>query len=377
MSEIKINIQEDIKELLYENGTVVIPNFGSLKGEYKSASIDGFTGQITPPSMNIHFDSNIIVNDGILLEYIRKKHQINADSAQKIIDTYVENFFERFNKHELVAIPEVGRFYLDSSKKVQYLTDNTNFNTDSYGLPTVQFYPVSRTKPEAATASASTTATETLVSTPPPISTPTTPFPEAVSQTAIPTVIVEKKKKSLFPEGMENLIPVFILSGLVLTGFLVYFLISWGDDTEGVKKKERTKTNINQPKNNTEPLAQSPAIVPTQPNVETEKAPTTISNEKFFEGDKNKDDNAQTSTTPTLDLNKTQATIIIGGFADKNNINRLKRWIAQNNYGLYERRSGGLTVIGAEVSYENKQELNRLVRTFRSRFGDEIEVQRK
>ena len=138
-----IHIAEEIKEMLYENGSVVIPGLGAFKGNYKSAAVDGVQGQIAPPSLDISFDPNNILNDGIFLDFLKKKHHSSMQEAQMALDAFRDYTSNTFEKHEIIVIPQVGRLYRDFNNKVQFLPDTTNFNTDTYGLPIAQFYPVS------------------------------------------------------------------------------------------------------------------------------------------------------------------------------------------------------------------------------------------
>ena len=75
---------------------------------------------------------------------------------------------------------------------------------------------------------------------------------------------------------------------------------------------------------------------------------------------------------PSVGPNK--STIIIGGFANKSNIKRLKTWITENVYGVYGKKTGSLTVVGAEVSFENSQDLEVILKRIRARYGEEVEV---
>ena len=47
-------------------------------------------------------------------------------------------------RREIVVFPKVGRLYKDYEQNLQFLADNTNFNVDSFGLPDVQFYPITQ-----------------------------------------------------------------------------------------------------------------------------------------------------------------------------------------------------------------------------------------
>ena len=115
------------------------------------------------------------------------------------------------------------------------------------------------------------------------------------------------------------------------------------------------------------PVAQAPA--PTQ---QKQNAPT-VANENMIKDNTKPNESAVTNVIVTPPQGE-KAVIIIGGFANKSNIKKLKDYIAKNNFGLYERKSGSMTVIGAEVIYKDKKELRALLTRFRARYGDEVEI---
>ena len=154
----EIKLTTDIKERLIEDGSISIPNFGGFTSAYKPAVVDAVNGQLAPPSFHIAFDANLQMNDGRLVEHIRQKYRLSSTAALEYIDVFASEARAQFDKGEIVVLPEIGRLYRDFAQKIQFLPDSTNFNTDSYGLPTIQFAPILRNKIEAITKAASTDA---------------------------------------------------------------------------------------------------------------------------------------------------------------------------------------------------------------------------
>ena len=52
----KIDITPYIKELLYENNTLIIPSFGALTLQYAPSTVDYVQGLLNPPTKFIDFD---------------------------------------------------------------------------------------------------------------------------------------------------------------------------------------------------------------------------------------------------------------------------------------------------------------------------------
>jgi len=139
-----IDIAPYIKEILYKHNNLVIPGFGNFVLKYASTTIDHVQGLLNPPAKTIGFDNNLITNDGRLLEFIKEKHKISSEEATSLINIFVSNIKTQLGKREMVTIPEVGRLYKDFENNTQFIPDATNFNKESFGLPTINFYPILR-----------------------------------------------------------------------------------------------------------------------------------------------------------------------------------------------------------------------------------------
>ena len=374
----EIKIAEDIKELIYEHGSVVIPGLGSFSGDYKSASIDNVLGQLAPPALDIVFNPNNVLNDGILLDFIKNKYHVLTHEAQKAIDNFTEEVVQTFKKHEILVIPDVGRLYRDYSDKVRFLPENTNFNTDTFGLPTVQFYPVSRNKPDPVVEKTETVVATQTVHSEVEVTKPFA-FPESSDNISTP-LIPEYPFDLNLPFDIRKFMPALAVALLLILAFTIYLFTK--SDTNAVSDRQKLKVNEKPPK--TENNVGNGGKQPTQPtpSAQNPSKPQDIASDKSFKNNPTvtnppvNSENSVGAVAPKAQL-QNQAVLIIGGFSNKNNIKRLKTWISNNGYGIYERKSGGLTVIGAEVNYNSKKDLNKILTRFRNRFGDEVEVMRK
>ena len=374
----EIRIAEDIKELIYDHGSVVVPGLGSFSGDYKSASIDNIQGQLSPPALDIVFNPNNVLNDGVLSDFIKKKYHVLTHEAQKAIDTFTEEVVQTFKKHEIVVIPDVGRLYRDYSDKVRFLPENTNFNTDTFGLPTVQFYPVSRNKPDPVVEKTETVVATQTVNSEPAVAKPLV-FPESSDNISTP-LIPEHPFDLNLPFDIRKFVPALAVALFLILAFSIY-LFNKGN-TNAVLDRQKLKVNEKPPK--VENNVGNGSNQPTQPTPSTQNPskPQDIASDKSFKNTPtvtNPQVNSESSVGAVAPKAKTanQAVIIVGGFSNKSNIKRLKTWISNNGYSIYERKSGSLTVIGAEVNYNSKKDLNNILNRFRKRYGDEVEVMKK
>ena len=369
----EIRIAEDIKELIYEHGSVVVPGLGSFSGDYKSASIDNVLGHLAPPALEIVFNPNNVLNDGVLLDFVKNKYHVLTHEAQKAIDGFTEEVVQIFKKHEIVVIPDVGRLYRDYSDKVRFLPENTNFNTDTFGLPTVQFYPVSRNKPDPIVEKTETVVAAQTVQTEAAVPKPFA-FPESSDNISTP-LIPDYPFDLNLPFDIRKFIPALVLALLLILAFTIYLFTK--SDSNEVVNRQKLKVNEKPPK--TENNVGNGGKQPTQPTPSTQNPskPQDIASDKSFKNNptvSNPPVNSENSVGAVAPKAQNQAIFIIGSFSNKNNIKRLKTWIANNGYGIYEKKSGGLTVIGAEVNYNSKKDLNKMLTRFRNRFGDDVMI---
>ena len=117
----EIDVGTYIGDLLYQNEKVNIPGLGGFTADYKTAELDHVQGKIAPPSKSLNFNSNLVVNDGLLINYIKEKHELSLGEAQKAVEDYVSRVKEAIGRREIVVFPEVGRLYKDYEQKLQFL----------------------------------------------------------------------------------------------------------------------------------------------------------------------------------------------------------------------------------------------------------------
>ncbi len=430
-----IKLTTDIKDLLIEDGSISIPEFGGFTSAYKPAVVDAMNGQLAPPSYHIAFDANLQMNDGRLVDYIRQKYRISSTAAFEYIAVFAHEARLNFEKGEIVVLPEIGRLYRDFAQKIQFLPDATNFNTDSFGLPSISYTPVLRDKIESITRATSADSTPMPESSAPPIAVITTPKIEAPTPSVSAPILAtepEKMPKSepiatqsqpsasaqvpttveslagrnepIFPSTIESVKPLtwsksdeivetmrenwrtWVPVAAVLT---IICLLVWqlSDTSKPTNTEEFPKTRAVEPNVNTSPLQGAAA----EPNVNiappvngsataqvpgNQKSTQKITTPDVLESNRNE---ATMSQNPNANLSNAtnKATVLLGGFGDKRNIQRNKAWISNKGYQVYERKSGGLTLLSCEFGYETRADLQKTMRQLRGKFGNEITITRK
>lgn len=140
------HVSQALEKLLFEQETVILPGFGGFTTTRTSASVDYAQGSLTPPSRAIAFNENLTVNDGLLVQRVSRDFGIPTDQALEEVQDFVEKTRLSLDQREIITLPGVGRLYKNYAQKVQFLPDNANFNTDSFGLPPLQFSPIVRSR---------------------------------------------------------------------------------------------------------------------------------------------------------------------------------------------------------------------------------------
>ncbi len=389
------DIADDIKEILSQTGSVIIPYFGRFTAQYKSAAIDNIQGQLNAPTFDVSFDSNVRINDGVLVDKISRTQNIKIQEAQTQLNDYLNQANQLLAQHEQFTVNGIGKIYQDASGKIQFASFNRNLNPDAFGLPTVIFQPVSRTQTGKTIVQESATAkTELIMENKP---TETNHFSATTTATTAKNIYITsgvEEDQKVFGLERTAFWRTFITSSLVLATLTIL----------GLTQVNKNKANIAEKNSATE--ASIPGV-PATSTLNTAGAnnttlpamdngvPTDTSNS--FTGNSTKtaektaavfasDANAPTrkKSVPAKEIaveaknsvKENSATIIIGGFANANNIAKLRKWITQHGYEVYEHPKGDLKIMGAVVHYGSKEELNKIITSFKERYGYEIEVKR-
>ncbi len=425
-----IKLTSDIRDLLIEDGSICIPNFGGFTSAYKPAVVDAMNGQLAPPSFHIAFDANLQMNDGRLVDHIRQKYRLSSTAAFEYIEAFANDARNNFEKGEIVVLPEIGRLYRDFAQKIQFLPDPTNFNTDSFGLPSINYSPVLRNKVESiarATSDIPQSSAPPIVTTPPqetpmtstnpvnvpPVATPQVSkseplFAQNAAATAETPVMVESlagRQTAAFPSSMDAVKPPVVSKSAEMMGKVrenwrtwlpiaavvgILSILVWqlNESSKPILPERFKKTHPADQNVNTSPLQDIPneSNVNVAPPVdgantpsaeENPQASTTITSPDILSGSPRTETSMNREPNLTLSEGANHAVVLLGGFGDKRNIQRNKAWITQKGFTVLERKNGGLTILSCEFNYEKRSDLQKAMRTLRGKFGEEIELIKK
>jgi nucleoid DNA-binding protein len=126
---------------------VILPGFGGLVTNYHNAEHNEVSNTFFPPKKDVLFNKNLIYNDGLLINYLAKNLNISYTEAEERIKEEVQKAWLRLDKGHSVSFDGVGSFQYDKNRNMIFTPeDSENFLTDSYGLSSFRFPPLSYQK---------------------------------------------------------------------------------------------------------------------------------------------------------------------------------------------------------------------------------------
>ncbi|GJM33766.1 MAG: hypothetical protein DHS20C18_27670 [Saprospiraceae bacterium] len=335
----KIDVNTSIYELLYEKDEVNIPGLGGFSAHYKPAVVDQIQGQLHPPAKELQFNGNLVVDDGFLVQYIQEKYQVSPVDAQTAIREYVRGVKAALERQEIVAFPRLGRLYLDYEHTYKFLPDTTNFNTDSFGLPKVEAYPIAHNNK--------------------PNYTQATPVSETPSW--------RKRLEDIhLGNWVQNNLIWLTTGAFLLLLAIVYFGFLRNDDpvTPPVAGIPDERVNI------------SPSMSTTE---EEEDAALLDTNneETVIEAEPESEEENLDTEGPTRLPDEKFCIISIGSFGNEDNVRKLVEKIYKEGYEPYTEKKGRLTMVGVQMRYNNESDIKNALSTIRKKFEAGAKVVKK
>lgn len=132
-------ISKYISELLFVHECVIIPNFGGFITNPQITSIKN--GKLfLPPSKSILFNKNLQRNDGLLINYISEKQNINYSESRSKVENFVHELNYRLKEKNYFFIENIGAFHYEAESTLQFVPEaSTNFLISSFGLSSFSF----------------------------------------------------------------------------------------------------------------------------------------------------------------------------------------------------------------------------------------------
>ncbi len=362
----EINVGAYIADLMYKHDRVAIPGLGAFEGNYKSTVVDYIKGEVSPPRKGIQFNPYLGVNDGILVNYIAEKHHLSPDQALEAVYAYVDEAKAAIERKEIVTFPGIGRLYKDFENKFQLLPEEKDFNPETQGLPNLNYHPLaSETNTPAPLAPATQTNNY-----------PVSPAPEpAIKQQ-------ERGAIARFADWIRAnwvyLVTSFAIVALVSAIFALWDRLNENGlqpkaDTTVYPEEERTNIPPAYPNEEDDPILDFPVEGNQEGSTSEEedranefpKIPDALPGEELPVMEPEED---STTDSPTARPGQKYAVIGIGVFGNEENVKRLTARLYDAGFEPYLEDLGGNTRVGAQLTYENEQEIRTALRYIQQEF---------
>lgn len=128
-------IPEHVKNLLFEQDCVVIPDFGGFIGNFDSATFLQ-DGQVLPPRKRLVFNEMLQFDDGLLSSYVAAAEQRSREEVKTRLRAFVEHVRSEIRQKEHYRFDQLGTFTLNTEGKLVFAPEGKiNFHGDSFGMP--------------------------------------------------------------------------------------------------------------------------------------------------------------------------------------------------------------------------------------------------
>ncbi len=136
-------IIKGIKELLYFNNYLVIPNFGGFVLKQNSSHFSNSNGILNPPSKTVSFNIQLKQNDGVLVMWLQNQLKCTADTSLKHLNDFSDYCSSVLSARRRLSIDSIGFFYLDFENNILFEPQSDiNFLTNSFGLSSISLLPL-------------------------------------------------------------------------------------------------------------------------------------------------------------------------------------------------------------------------------------------
>lgn len=389
----QIDIAAHIEKLLFEHETLIVPGFGGFTATRAAAAVDFVGGTVAPPAKSLAFNENLTVDDGILVHDVAHAHGVDNDEARAAIQHFVDSTKEALSRREIVTFAGIGRLYKNYAQKIQFLPDTTNFNTESYGLPPLQFSPLARareTSEAVPSASASSTATQA-----PPAATPVPPT--SVPKPQSPPPVVERTQVG--SSSPLRSMTTFVVALLVFALAVSLYLMKRNRDARAAAQEAVVETPADQTPAPSSVLpgpgnliaeaeraaaSEKSATAQPTPGIEKEADDTADEVEEAASKRAQATENQSKNPSPASDEDVAsdpqdgkRCVLIIGTYQKKENATKLLDRLKATGWDTYYRLQKGHQV-GVEFQYRTMSDIQEKIKQLQADTGeDDIWIKRK
>ncbi len=331
------DVNKAIQELLFEKTAVIVPGLGGFTSTPGAATVDYVQDVITPPASKLDFNPNLVLNDGVLVQYLQKHNLSTYQEAEGMVERYVSSVRDTLERREIYEVPKVGRLYQDYEQKIRFMPEGTNFNADSFGLPIVNFQPLVKEKPKV-------------------VATPKTVPAEALFEPAeVAAIKVDESSASM----TMKILPWAVLLLAILIALLLYNIFG------GSKQKPVAELPEAIERLNVKPTLPEAGASETSP-----KEPSSISTDPSAA-----QNNTNSATKPpkesavpdaadteqdSFEPTKNKLYLVVHSFGVKGNATKFAQTLTEDGYATQTKKEGNLYRVGVTFAYSTQSDIEKM-----------------
>ena len=139
-----IELAQHIEALLLENDCVIVPNFGGFVAHYAPATYVKEENLFLPPTRIIGFNSQLKLNDGVLVQSYMSAHDTSFADATRMVEKEVNAFVEILHEEGKADLENVGEIRYNIYGNYEFTPYDHKITTPSlYGLDSFEIHELS------------------------------------------------------------------------------------------------------------------------------------------------------------------------------------------------------------------------------------------
>jgi len=140
-----MGIEHYLSELLYRYNCVVIPGFGALLTQKKSAVLHKASNTFYPPTKLVSFNKQLTSNDGLLVSYMAHAEKKGYEAMLSSVNETVADWNTLLKNGKKLQLPNIGELWNNNDGKLQFQpSEKVNYLSSSFGLAPFISSPVTR-----------------------------------------------------------------------------------------------------------------------------------------------------------------------------------------------------------------------------------------
>ncbi len=354
-------INDTIRHLLMEDEQVCLPGIGTLRRLPQPALISPLEGKAAPPSEQVTFNANLVLDDGRILRALKERDGLAHDEAVRELNEFLQHMKENLDAGRSFTVDGLGRFFKHFDGQVSFTSGGDNYSKDSFGLPAIELRPIIRTEKQRQPAADPMLPNSTTA----PAAAPIKKRLEWTKRfRSEPDESGEKTGLFYHPELRKWLWLVVAGLSIIVVAFGIYtaaqYLLSRTTKAEPIVRTTTKRPELPSNRINVSPEPRpvdADRVAPDEPPRLSDPA---VDNQPYVQS---ADPPAQNRNTPTSDASTTDtgektAYIATGMYGSQRNVEKNIDRIRAAGFDTFARPEGRLTRIGVRLEYTSPGDLN-------------------